>query len=155
MIRIKDFETKYRYHNDPWKIGGANDKRYNEIIRNILNLGKEKYKMALDLGCGHGVFTNQIVKISDKVIGIDISETAISQAQKAYPSIEFISGDIRKLGDFNLSPHSFDLITILDVLCYFPVSKIRKILDDVCDLLTNDGILVLRHWAPGGGYLHI
>ena len=153
MIK-RNFQKIYQSEIDPWNIGEAKGIIYDRVLEIIKNkTNKKKFDNVLDLGCGKGAFTNRLLEIGRNVNGVEISSFAISQVKIRYPKIKFIKGDIRKLDRLELKKNFFNLITVIDVLYYFPVSKIRKILDDVCDLLTNDGILVLRHWAPGGGYL--
>lgn len=50
----------------------------------------------LDLGCGSGVQSRQLVKRGFDVTGTDISASAIKGAQKKYPKIHFLRDDILK-----------------------------------------------------------
>jgi len=153
MVIKRNFKKLYQDEADPWHIKDAKAPVYDKVLSAINNIKKEKFQKTLDLGCGKGAFTNKLSSLSEKTIGVELSDVAVKYAQKHHPQIKFITGDIFRLEHLNLIANSFDLITILDVLYYFPIKTIRKILDDIWDLLKDDGILVLRHWAPGGGYL--
>ena len=153
MIK-RDFETIYKEQIDPWNVRGAQGLIYNKVLDAVKNnIRKEKFHNILDLGCGKGSFTNRLVELGENVTGIEISSVAIDYAKNHYPKIKFINGDMTKLAQLELGQNSFDLITVLDVLYYFPIKTIKKILQNIFDLLDNDGFLVLRHSTPGGGYL--
>ncbi len=51
----------------------------------------------VDLGCGKGSVTHLLKKLNNKVLGIDISETAIKFAQERYPDVAFLTADINNL----------------------------------------------------------
>ncbi|MGC8979341.1 methyltransferase domain-containing protein [Caldisericum sp.] len=153
MIK-RNFQKLYKEQIDPWNVGDAQGLIYNKILDAIKNnIVKERFHNILDLGCGKGSFTNRLAELGENVTGVEISSIAINYAKNHYPKIKFINGDIVKLNQSELGKGSFDLITALDVLYYFPIKKIRKILQNVFDLLEDNGLFVLRHWAPGGGYL--
>ncbi len=154
MIK-RNFEKIYKKQKDPWNIKDARGFIYDKVIEAIkINTKKEKFHNILDLGCGKGAFTNRLTELGENVIGVELSSTAIDYAKNHYSKIKFINGDITKLAQLELAKSSFDLITVLDNLYYFSIKKIRKILQDIFNnLLEDNGLLVLRHWAPGGGYL--
>jgi len=75
-----------------------------------------KCDSVLDLGCGDGIFTNQLkhkCKIP-RVVGVDLN-IHTEDLNKRYGKIEFIKGDILKLG----YKQEFDIVTGLDVLEHF------------------------------------
>jgi len=153
MIK-RNFQKIYKEQIDPWNVGEAKGFIYNKVLDVIKkHKGEGKFQNVLDLGCGKGAFTKRLEELGRKITGIEISQQAVEEAKKLYPQINFINADITKLRDLSFQKNSFDLITVLDILYYFPIRRIRKILDAIWDLLTNNGFLVLRHWAPGGGYL--
>ncbi len=91
-------------------------------IKNIVGDGKE----VLDIGCRDGALTSFFSK-SNKVLGVDIDETALSEA-KANLGIEImkidLNGDWKELGD-----KKFDVVVAGEVLehLYNPDSVTRKI----------------------------
>ncbi len=153
VIKI-NCQKKYRDEKDPWGTGRARGVFYRRIFE-ILKKYAEKNRIhnVLDLGCGKGAFTNELLKLGENITGIEISPLAVNYAKNKYPKIRFIEGNIAKLDQLKLENNIFDIVTVLDVLYYFPIQVIRKILIAIWDLMTEDGILVLRHWSPGGGYL--
>ncbi len=83
-------------------------------IKESLPLGKDvKF---LDFGCGKGLLLSEILKVNPDLnaTGADISETAITYAKKALPSVDF---KVIKEGDeLPFKANSFDFILVADVL---------------------------------------
>lgn len=52
------------------------------------------FNSILDIGCGKGVLTHVLKKHNNRILGIDISETAIENARARYPDIDFDVADI-------------------------------------------------------------
>ena len=108
---IEDLES---WHNteDPWDYKSNKD---DAIRLDVLmsELPNRKYKNVLDIGCGQGFITRQI--IANKVTGVDISHSAISYAKKDCPEhVNFIQGSIFEIDQ--LFTTKFDLILITGVL---------------------------------------
>ncbi len=59
----------------------------------IKHLAPQKHEYILDLGCGCGQLTNQIDKLVNKTIGIDLSPQMIKEAKKQFPNISFQIAD--------------------------------------------------------------
>ena len=69
-------------------------------------LAPQAGELILDLGCGTGQLTAEIAATGAKVIGLDISESAIAQCRQNYPQIEF---RIANGADFSCE-QSFDAV---------------------------------------------
>lgn len=99
----------------------------------------------LDLGCGHGLFTNYMAlrEHSRIVVGIDPSIAKFKVAKKTegrVPNVHYILGDV-----FDAVEHGlFDAITIVDVLYLLTEEKQREILRTCYQLLSNSGVLLLK-----------
>lgn len=50
-----------------------------------------------DLGCAGGRDTIALQRTGLNVVGVDLSEGLIEEAQKRHPECEFLQGDLRKL----------------------------------------------------------
>ena len=89
------------------------------IIKELIlesNSEKSQYKNVIDLGCGTGLAGKDLKDISTNLIGIDISENMISEAEKLDIYDTLIVGDI--VEKLNTSQDKFDLLVALDVLIY-------------------------------------
>ena len=68
----------------------------------------------LELGCGEGHQSAHLAAICDRLVGIDVSERAVSRARARVPGAEFKVGDIASLP---ASP-PFDLVVACEMLYY-------------------------------------
>ena len=110
-----------REYKNPKLVTGKEDPQ-SDTLRFLKFLKKEeKYKVEdktiLDLGCGTGRNSNYLAELGNKVIGIEISKTALVVAQaradrgRLGPTVQYRLGDIGK--PYDISDNSVDII--LDV----------------------------------------
>lgn len=80
----------YQLFEDPWHqsdFGYFDDLSRQTVIHFIK---KNKIKNCVELGCGLGQTMNFIqLNTNIKMLGVDISETSIRKARKAFPNLEF------------------------------------------------------------------
>jgi SAM-dependent methyltransferase len=88
------------------------------VRKMILSLGLPKRGIALDFGCGRGVFTQLIRNALPEwdVVGCDISELAIERARDSFPSCRFFVIGRERLSrcDFLLTHHVLEHVLSLD-----------------------------------------
>ncbi len=99
----------------------------------------------LDLGCGHGLFTNYMAlrASSRNIVGVDPSLAKIEVAKRTesrVPNVHYILGDINDA----LKYGAFDAITIVDVLYLLPEVMQKETLRVCYQLLKDAGILILK-----------
>ncbi len=89
------------------------------------------FKFIIDIGCGKGAFTHQLKKMNNKVLGIDVSPTALAVARERYPDMDFTCVDVKKCSDFEnlLSEYGTkaDLILASEILSY--IENWRELLE--------------------------
>lgn len=98
-------------------------------------------KAVLDIACGEGYGTNLLLKKAKKVIGVDISEEAISHARKKYdsnPNIEFRVGSCTNIP---CESTSFDVVVSFETIEH--IAEHEKMLDEIKRVLKHDGVLIL------------
>lgn len=98
----------------------------------------------LDVGCGHGTFSEILAKKSParEVLGIDPDIQRIKIAQKKARNISNLTF---KYGYLDLTKKKqFECITILDILYLLPDKKRLELLIKTRNLLKKDGILILK-----------
>ena len=88
------------------------------------------FNSILDIGCGKGVLTHVLKKHNNRILGIDISETAIENARARYPDIDFDVADITT---------SYGLTDCLN--------KAKEHCDEFVDLVfTSETLSYLENW---------
>lgn len=98
----------------------------------------------VDIGCGYGYLTYMLSYLSKNrtFTSIDYDEDKIEIANNCYSknkNIKFINADITT---FEL-PNA-EAFVISDVLHYLPEVEQKKLLIHCCDLLSQDGVIVVR-----------
>lgn len=117
-------------HSTEWKLRAASTKSV------IDHLSKKRIKLALDLGCGNGWFTNKLVSVSSSVIGMDMNFKELEQASRLFGNdkLKFCYGDIFSS---NLPKKQFDIITLNACIQYFP--DVGKLINRLLELINEDG----------------
>lgn len=130
---------------DPWASGDPRY-RYQRRKYDVLCgfLPERRFKWALDLGTGGGLLARKLADRADDVLGLDVSQVAVAQAQARYPdlpNLRFAQGDV---ADLSASlDGQFDLVVLADTLYYLPGP-----LDDA--LLDRLATRIARLLSPGG-----
>jgi SAM-dependent methyltransferase len=92
---VGDFEGMYRAETedgfDSWH---QSDPRLLEVKISMLLLGQITFATAIDLGCGKGTLTAQLKRRDNRVIGVDVSDTAIAAARAHFPDLEWVCAPI-------------------------------------------------------------
>jgi len=110
-----------------------------------------KNKYVLDVGCGQGLITSLIAKKCKRVIGLDLSQESLKQAQKGLKEIgvtnaEFILGDAENLP---FADNTFDTIYSIGVLHHTP--NTQKGINEIHRVLKKNGktiIMLYRKYTP-------
>jgi 2-polyprenyl-6-hydroxyphenyl methylase/3-demethylubiquinone-9 3-methyltransferase len=98
----------------------------------------------LDLGCGHGLFSNLLALRSPRrrVLGLDPAPNKIEAARQAaegLPNVEYQVGYLQ-----DLPAEGFDVITVVDVLYLLPPQEKKAVLQGSFQRLRPGGLLLLK-----------
>jgi len=94
-----------------------------------------KNDFVLDIGCGNGVSTGNM--IAKYAVGIDLSQTELSRAKKKFPKCDFLVADARKLP---FKSNTFDKVIAINMLHH--VQDPEKVLKEVYRVLKKGGKLI-------------
>jgi 2-polyprenyl-3-methyl-5-hydroxy-6-metoxy-1,4-benzoquinol methylase len=138
----KDYWLKYL--KEEYGMPDINERSRNDLserciywLRDIL-----KYKLppakTLELGSAHGGLVFLMKLAGYDSTGTEMSEWICDYAQKTFN----ISMRCGRIEDLNISPESFDIITLMDVLEHLadPVESLKRI----AEVLKDDGLLVIQ-----------
>lgn len=100
-------------------------------------------KTVLEVGCGAGIISLELAKTAKKVVGVDVTETALVFGRKladllGYSHVEFKKGDAENL---EFEDESFDLIVCSEVLEH--LLNTEKAISEFYRVLKKDGTLIL------------
>lgn len=117
---LGDFEGMYaaetREGFDSWRQDDLDDFHKQVLLRMIQSFDHDSL---LDLGCGKGALTARIGRHCSRVVGVDVSPTALDVARKRLPHGEFHALDIEE-GDWVQlgEDRRFDLVLCAETLSY-------------------------------------
>ena len=113
-----------------------------------------KYQHALDIGCGPGTIAEDMLKISEKVYGIDISEDMVKTAVEKFSHYRHKDRVFFEVGDaesLKFPDQYFDVVFCIGVLRY--TSSWERAMQEIYRVLKPDGVVVVTffyrfspHW---------
>lgn len=120
-----------------WSMSSRAEERahYASVVLNSLAPGAQ----VLDIGCGAGVPTTQVLARQFTVTGVDLSERQIARARRNVPRAQFIQADMATL-DF--TPESFDGVVAFYSLIHVPRREQPKLLQRIASWLRLGGLFV-------------
>ena len=107
------------------------------VIRDIYSLVENSQPTILDLGCGTGISTRQLVKRGSAVFGCDIDEKMLASAAKNKDKITYVKGGAEKLP---FSSETFDLVTMFSSFHWFANKKAMR---EIQRVLKPGGIICI------------
>lgn len=127
--------------------------RYGELMYNMFHYIPEdcKPKRILDLGCGTGNLTDQILKYypEAEIDALDISEDILKESQKRFmsqPNVRYIQADFR---DMHLAPGSYDLILSTIAIHHLQDDDKVNLYRDIFQALTPGGLFIFADQTSG------
>ena len=126
--------------NDPGNIWSANQDPDAHVKWFLEHYNFPKDITVLDSGCGEGK-NIQLLEQFDNVYGVDVSQTAVDNAQKTFPNAIFSAQDV---ADLDFTNEMFDVIIDAGCLhCNHPMQH-QKIINQYHRILKPHGKLFFR-----------
>jgi len=149
----KHFEELYRKKPDPW-----NYKNYEfekEKYLKTLQAIPDEVETVWEIGSSEGLFTQYLLESGKRVLGVDISATALERAQERLKDY----GDRIRLQRLDITKEdidgTFDLILASEILYYLGGKNILLLLEDkFYRHLRPGGYFLLCHFYPSGKIIH-
>jgi 2-polyprenyl-3-methyl-5-hydroxy-6-metoxy-1,4-benzoquinol methylase len=157
LVYVGDFEGLYQSEADPWgqsaTAGVPMDLFYRhsrERLASIIELVAPTQKLEiLEVGCGHGHSTQDLAdRLSmANVIGMDVSHTAITEAKRRYPNLDFMHGDIREQSSTNSTKYD---VVVLHQMLWYVLNDLPLVLQEARSLLRakDDSVCLVSQAFP-------
>jgi tRNA (cmo5U34)-methyltransferase len=127
--------------------------RYGELMYNMFHYipADCQPKKILDLGCGTGNLTDQILKHypEAEIDALDLSEDILKESQKrfmAQPNVRHIQADFREM---HLAPGSYDLIMSSIAIHHIPDEDKISLYRDIFQALKPNGLFIFADQTRG------
>ena len=125
---VGQFEEMYHEFEDPWH-QSESDHNALSVSRNIalVNMRKLGIGSVVEFGCGLGYYTDFIRRcLGIRVLGVDISPTAISKARTRFPDAQFVVDDVSNLRAYK----DFDSILFAEITWYL-LDRLQRVFEEM------------------------
>jgi len=146
-IDIAGFENKFRVNIDPWNYTHS---RFEWVKRQMLlrACGPSKYGRVLELGCAIGETMRVLARLSLRLVAVDASPTALSEAARRAPRDRRIRFH-RAILPGQMPRGPFDLIVVSELIYYLRPHYLKPLADRIFAALAPGGMtVVLNHRRP-------
>jgi SAM-dependent methyltransferase len=117
-------------------------RRIIERVRGSLG-PRDRYKRALDIGCGAGLSTAAIAPLAEVVIGLDPVRAMVAHHRAVAPGAVFLVGQAERLP---FSDGAFDLMTAAGAINY---ADLDLFLPEAARVLAPDGWFIIYDFSAG------
>lgn len=127
----------------------------NQFIKAILENTNIKNKKILEIGCGSGRITKDLVKYAKSVTAIDPDEKSLKQAKENIKTnnITFIKGSGEDLSFLTLE--KFDVVLYSLSLHHIPYQEMKSSLVQATQLLSNSGEIIVIEPDKKGSLIEV
>lgn len=140
---LKEWYNKTAEQYDSWDTEGKLDAEF-EGIRELLNI--KKGEKVLDVATGTGIYLILAAKRGAICYGVDITPNILEVAKKKVKSLKLKNVKELKIADADNLPYdrnSFDWITCIGMLEYYPIEHAQKILIEFKRILKENGKILI------------
>jgi 2-polyprenyl-3-methyl-5-hydroxy-6-metoxy-1,4-benzoquinol methylase len=107
----------------------------------------------LDIGCGPADITQYLPNQSIKYVGVDVNKKEIEALKQSKPAFDFFWVDVDKENlPLEASKYRFNTVLLLAVIEHLKYPD--KLLEEVKNLMTDDGRLIISTSTPTGEIVH-
>jgi 2-polyprenyl-3-methyl-5-hydroxy-6-metoxy-1,4-benzoquinol methylase len=151
MNKTKDaYDDKYKKGYGVMHPEGHVIRIYEKFLKYELGITGENKKL-LDFGCGNGTHSVYFKSKGFDVYGVDTSEQAIEICNSRLGKGNFRS-IVPGQNIQSLYKEKFDVIFSNQVLYYLPDSALKDVLEQMNNMLMNDGIVIFSMMGPKNYY---
>lgn len=143
MSNQDELEALYSGQTDPWDYE-KDPYELGKYAHTLASLPQQQYETGLEIGCSVGVFTRKAATRVTRLLGVDLSATAVQRARErctdltgvSFRQLNFVRDDLDE---------RFDVIFCSEVLYYIPPWRRTGVARRIASWLKPGGDLVLVH----------
>lgn len=140
------FARMYAENEDPW---GFRTRWYERRKRDLMlaSLTRPRYRNAFEPGCSVGALTGALAGRCDRLLAVDLDESAVENARRAMSEAELNNVEVRRLSVPQEWPvGTFDLVVVSEIGYYLSSGDLDLLMDRIVRSLEPGGTLVACHW---------
>lgn len=138
------FDGLYARTPDPWGLA-TRDYEQRKYADTVAALDGRRFACAVEIGCAIGELTARLAPCCDALLGVDIAQAALDQAQRRNAEARHVRF-ARMTLPRERPQGRFDLIVLSEVLYYFGPDDLQRVAAWTCDALHPNGAALLVHW---------
>ncbi|MEE4211348.1 MAG: SAM-dependent methyltransferase [Parvularcula sp.] len=144
------FEGIFASDEDPWNLASSEYER-RKFDRTISALRGRRYRNAIEVGCAHGVLTQRLLPLCDRLLAIDISKTALRLARRRLGDQTGL--DLARMAFPREAPQGrFDLCVLSEVAYYWDRYDLVAAAAWLREHLDKGGQVLLVHYTGKTDY---
>ena len=139
--RERGFDALYSSDPDPWgfETSAYEHAKYDATLAAIEG---RRYASVLEVGCSIGVLSERLLRVSDRLVALDVSSVALETARARVPGATFVRAEV---------PHdwpagAYDLVVFSEVLYFLEPAEVKAVARLAVRDLLPDGRIVLVNW---------
>lgn len=144
------FEALYRDQRDPWRFETSDYERA-KYDHTLAVLPRPQFASALEVGCANGVLTRRLAPRCDRLLGVDVSDTALAAARTRCADLPQVSLERRVLPR-EMPDGRFDLLLLSEVAYYWDRDDLARMAARIGDAVPSGGHVLLVHWTGETDY---
>ena len=144
------FEALYKGGGDPCNFATSSYER-EKYDHTLASLPRDQFGSVLEVGCANGVLTQRLAPRCDRLLGVDVSPTALAAATERCTGLTNVTLEQRRLPE-EAPPGPFDLILLSEVVYYWDSDDLLRLAEYLTDAVPSGGHLLLVHWLGDTDY---
>lgn len=140
------FDRVYRANSDPWNFE-TSEYEQTKYTATLAALPQNYYKNAFEIGCSIGVLTARLARFCEKLLSVDVSDTALKKARKRCAELPQVRFEKMRI-PAEFPRETFDLILVSEVGYYLAPNDWQMAVEKIVGQLAPNGNVVLVHWTP-------
>ncbi|TYC98858.1 bifunctional PIG-L family deacetylase/class I SAM-dependent methyltransferase [Arthrobacter echini] len=140
------FERLHQDKADPWEVAERFYERRKRSLT-IASLPRERFCRTLEVGCSVGALTRELATVSDNVLALDTSETAVRRTAEVLSTNDAAEARLATVPrDWPREDGPFDLVVLSETGYFLSSDQLDEVIALILASLDEDGVLVLCHW---------
>ena len=140
------FDQVYQANRDPWNFETSPYEQA-KYAATLAALPHSHYDEAFEVGCSLGVLTAQLAQRCGQLLAVDVSATALAQAQARCANLPQVALRLMRVPE-EFPDQQFNLILLSEVGYYWSPADLTRAADLLVAGLQPGGQLLLVHWTP-------